>query len=218
MRRRDIDGVRLADGLARAGIPVASKVFDVELDEAMLEAVEAELGFDELFPREDDTEETLLARIAKSSLLDKMLVREGGYGKRRVLLIGTRYPQPRRISWSVVVVDTHKDADGDEVRTMYNYTFSGTEPHNWHCRPMPMPIMTLGAHLFWVAWFALSKGCQRAGPPTACQALYYYGAFAGEMGLHKDNFSKKDFLDWLFDFTNCRGPDLHGMGAPPRTR
>ena len=59
---------------------------------------------------------------------------------------------------------------------------------------MPMPIMTLNAHLFWAVRHLLSEDCQRAGPPTACQALFYYGAFDGVMGLHKDNFSQRDFL------------------------
>jgi hypothetical protein len=135
----------------------------------------------------------LLLRVSQCPELDKMLVLQNGSSLPRVQLNATDYQQPRRISWSVVVRGAHEDADGDLVITMYTYTFSGTEPANWHARPMPMPIFQLGAHLFHAVRDRLSASCQHS-PPTACQLLCYYTAFLSDIGQHKDNFTLQDLV------------------------
>ena len=143
--------------------------------------------------REDDTRESLLQRLSSCHELDDMLVLQKGSTLPRVRLNATVYPQPRRISWSVVVRESHEDADGDRVTTMYTYTFSGTMPENWHARPMPRAIFQLGAHLFHAVRTHLSACCQHS-PPTACQLLCYYTVFDADIGRHKDNFSLRDAI------------------------
>lgn len=140
-----------------------------------------------------DTRDVLVLRLSQCSELDNMLVLLNGNSLPRVRLNATDYAQPRRISWSVVVRGAHKDAEGDIVMTMYTYTFGGTEPDNWHARPMPMPIFQLGAHLFHAVRDRLSATCQHS-PPTACQLLCYYTAFESDMRSHKDNFTLQDAI------------------------
>lgn len=178
---------------ARAHVTAASfLVLEPGVDKEVVDAALAEVP-NALRAWPGDTKDVLLLRVSQCPELDKMLVLQNGSSLPRVQLNATDYQQPRRISWSVVVRGAHEDADGDLVITMYTYTFSGTEPANWHARPMPMPIFQLGAHLFHAVRDRLSASCQHS-PPTACQLLCYYTAFLSDIGQHKDNFTLQDLV------------------------
>ena len=53
-----------------------------------------------LIPRYSDDAKSLQNRLAASEFPDDIHVLEGGSGPRRVRLNATRYPQPRRVTWS----------------------------------------------------------------------------------------------------------------------
>ena len=58
---------------------------------------------EEVLPRIGDTAKSLARRLSESTFLEDSHVLKGGKGPQRVALNGTTYPQPRRLSWSVVV-------------------------------------------------------------------------------------------------------------------
>ena len=52
--------------------------------------------------RPGDTKQILMRRIFDCNFFERAMVLQNGCGPRRVQLLGTTYPQPRRLSWSVV--------------------------------------------------------------------------------------------------------------------
>ena len=75
----------------------------------------------EVIPRFDDSAVDLRCRLRDSDFLDDIHCLKGGKGPGRVRLNATCYPQPRRVTWSVVAdIDRDTGAHG-----LYAYTQHG---------------------------------------------------------------------------------------------
>lgn len=156
---------------------------------------------EEVLPRLGDTAQSLARRLAESTFLEDSHVLKGGKGPQRVRLNGTTYPQPRRLSWSVLVEEPEGSSDGlclqeevsDSVTKLLNYTAHGREPSDWRSRVMPRPIYDLGVAL-WHAAYPILTDASRVCPPTACQLLLYYQLFKSQMRRHRDNYTSMQAL------------------------
>ena len=74
-------------------------------------------------PVHGDTAESLKSRLSTSDFLDDIHILKGGKGPGRVRLNATSYPQPRRVTWSVLAdIDRDTGAHG-----LYAYT------QGWWC-------------------------------------------------------------------------------------
>ena len=74
----------------------------------------------EVFPRFDDSAVDLRCRLRDSDFLDDIHCLKGGKGPGRVRLNDTCYPQPRRVTWSVVAdIDRDTGAHGLYAYTQY---------------------------------------------------------------------------------------------------
>ena len=72
-------------------------------------------------PVHGDTAESLKSRLSTSDFLDDIHILKGGKGPGRVRLNATSYPQPRRVTWSVLAdIDRDTGAHG-----LYAYTQAG---------------------------------------------------------------------------------------------
>ena len=83
----------------------------------------------EVIPRFDDSAVDLRCRLRDSDFLDDIHCLKGGKGPGRVRLNATCYPQPRRVTWSVVAdIDRDTGAHG-----LYAYTqpCRCLDPHTW---------------------------------------------------------------------------------------
>lgn len=139
----------------------------------------------EVLPRQGDTVESLVARLAASEFLEDSHVLKAGSGPKRVRLNATAYSQPRRRSWSVEVTDADPKAPGSH--TLLNYTAFGRLAADWRARPMPRAVYFLGVCVWHAAYPFLTKVSQESAP-TGCQLLLYYRLFGSCMGRHRDNY------------------------------
>ena len=167
----------------------------------------------ELLPRDDDTVETLVARIGASAFLDDAHVLNAGNGKRgstgkRKRLNETAYPAPRRKSWSVVVQPEGVAEDGQSVLTLYNYSAFGRAASDVRCAPMPSPVFSLSVQLWLAAMSFLSEECRRH-PPTHCQLMLYYALFNSAMGRHRDNYTIRHLRTQLAGAVESAGTSTH---------
>ena len=61
----------------------------------------------------------------------------------------TKYPQPRRVTWSVAMPGN----------MLFAYTQFGRKPEDFRCRPMPLAVYKLGRHL-WHCALCRTWGCR----------------------------------------------------------
>ena len=154
----------------------------------------------EVCSNDNDTKESLVERIHASGFYDELepLAAGGSRGRARVDLNATDHSQPRRLAWSAVVQDVHKDDDGALVRTMYAYGKPNSRIRKKvHATPMPSAIAELGTYLFLAARHVLSDVCASSGP-NHCQLLGYYGLFNSKIGRHKDDHELATLYKVLF--------------------
>ena len=135
----------------------------------------------EIFPTHDDTPQDLARRHQESLYLDDIHVLRHGNGKGgRVALNGTTYPQPRRVTYSVIPRESQDDfmtfvnngVPEDATLPLFAYTQHGRLPADWRCRLMPLEIYDLMTYLHKFASRSgyLSLYCQQR-LPTACQVM-----------------------------------------------
>ena len=177
-----------------ASHPASSVVLQLCVPEELRRAVLAEVPADVL-PRPDDDAKSLKERLTGSTFLEDSHVLKNGKGPSRVRLNGTCYPQPRRMSWSVVEQPSRVDADGDQVTRLMNYTAYGRPPSDWEAVPMPRPVFDLGSFLFNAAHPFLTERSKALGLPTGCQLLLYYQLFRSYIGRHRDNYNHRQYQD-----------------------
>ena len=164
-----------------------STLFFLQLNEDVLKQALAIVP-DSVRSKDGDTVESLAMRISESGFFDNLLVLQGGgqFGSIRVLLNSTSYAQPRRKSWSVVVMECVRE--GVPVRWMYSYGKANSRIRTEvTATPMPREIFHLGVQFFLSVRHVLSAACAST-PPNHCQLLGYYGLFDSKMGRHKDNY------------------------------
>jgi len=148
------------------------------------------------FPIEGDTPESIAKRLASSEFLDAIHVLKGGKGPSRIALNSTTYPQPRRVTWSEKA-STPLEPE-DDLHSLYAYTQFARHPEDWRCRLMPPPICDLKRYLHSQARSAgVLSGYFYDNEPTACQVMFYYGAFRGSIGRHRDNFNTDHYIQHL---------------------
>ena len=87
-------------------------------------------------PWPTDTAQQLAARLGESDFLDDIHFKKGGHGRggKYVRINETKYPQPRRVTWSVAMPGN----------MLFAYTQFGRKPEDFRCRPMP--LAQCGAH------------------------------------------------------------------------
>ena len=151
---------------------------------------------DEVWPRADDTANSLRQRLSNCTFLDDILFPRNGSSATMVHLNATTYSQPRRVTWSVVTQDSVSSSTQETVDavSLFTYTQYRRRPDNFMCRPMPLSLFHLMVALWKSAWSHLGY-VSRMCPPTACQLMMYYGLFSSYVGRHRDNFSCSDLLD-----------------------
>ena len=109
---------------------------------------------------------SLLMSVRAASLADIHVPRYGRRG-RVTRLNALCLPQPRRVTWSVLVGDYE---EGAETQTLFCYTQALRRPDDWRCRPMPMELYRFGLHLWEIAFSYLGP-ISKQHPPTACQLM-----------------------------------------------
>ena len=109
---------------------------------------------------------SLLMSVRAASLADIHVPRYGRRG-RVTRLNALCLPQPRRVTWSVLVGDYE---GGAETQTLFYYTQALRRPDDWRCRPMPMELYRFGLHLWEIAFSYLGP-ISKQHPPTACQLM-----------------------------------------------
>lgn len=210
-------GPVLAAAAAAAGcVRAAASVVIIPVLAASVVAAARGCVPQEVVPRTNDTPESLAARLGGCVFLDDAHVLNAGNGKRgrngkkRRRLNETCYAAPRRKSWSVVVGAAARDADGEQVVPLFNYSAYGRVAQDVRCAPMPAPVFTLGEQLWLAAMPYLSEESRR-NPPTHCQLLFYYVLFKSSMGRHRDNYTVRHLRAML------EAEDEGGEAAPGST-
>ena len=186
----------------------------------------------EVIPRFDDSAVDLRCRLRDSDFLDDIHCLKGGKGPGRVRLNATCYPQPRRVTWSVVAdIDRDTGAHGLYAYTQHGRSANskltalplprpahvverspnpprgsptphGRLPQDYRCRAMPLPVFDFGVALWRLAHPWLGAVSQQS-PPPACQLMMYFAAFNPSVGQHRDNFCTQDFRDWWYSNLRC---------------
>ena len=148
-------------------------------------------------PSRNATRAEMVAQMAVCDELDDIHFLKGGNGKGgRVRLNATSYPQPRRLSWSVLKGKEWSAEHDQHVYVQYAYSQSYRPPEDWRAAPMPMPVFDLGCACREAGYRYLSAISQ-ACPPTGCQLLAYQTLFHATVGRHRDN-------GLLLDGGHCR--------------
>ena len=194
--------------------PRESYEFLPRLKKSVVDAVLSMLPA-EVVPVEGDTSESLALRIARACFFDELAALDGGgrRGRKRRRLNETVYRQPRRISWSVVVEDVHRNDDDTPVRTMYAFGKKNSRIRtHLNATPMPWPVFELGVQCFLSVRHVLAQVCA-SSPPNHCQMLAYYDLFDSKIGRHKDDHKKKDFHKVLLGFSTPTDAENKSKGA-----
>ena len=160
-------------------------------------------------PNRHTTPASLAKELEHCEYLDDIHVLKGGCGKdgRRVRLNATKYPQPRRVTYSVLAAteDDANDSDSNQrsdsnqpTVKLFAYTQHGRDAGDWRCRLMPDPICDLMIYLHKFALGAgLLSGWCKERLPTACQLMCYYTAFQSKVTRHRDNWCTEDLVQHL---------------------
>ena len=171
-------GPVLADvALATGALAPASSVLIRPADASQLETAAARamaLFPADVFPSVEDTADTLAARLGGCDFLDDIHFKKGGHGKRGATkaINKSKYPQPRRKTWSVVVDSSQEDqpAHSQDQAALYAYTQFGRKPSDWRSSPMPMEVFALSI-LLWRLAMPYLGAVSKASPPTAVQVM-----------------------------------------------
>ena len=187
---------------ATGALAPASSVLIRPADASQLETAAARamaLFPAEVFPSVEDTADTLAARLGGCGFLDDIHFKKGGHGKGGATkaINKSKYPQPRRKTWSVVVDSSPDQPPHSQDQTaLYAYTQFGRKPSDWRSSPMPMEIFELSI-LLWRLAMPYLGAVSKASPPTSVQVMMYYVLFGSRVGRHRDNFSARDLHRWL---------------------
>ena len=131
----------------------------------------------DVFPSVEDTADTLAARLGGCDFLDDIHFKKGGHGKGGATkaINKSKYPQPRRKTWSVVVDSSQEDQPphSQDQAALYEYTQFGRKPSDWRSSPMPMEVFALSI-LLWRLAMPYLGAVSKASPPTAVQVMMYY--------------------------------------------
>ena len=145
---------------------------------------------DQLVPDHDLN--SFILHLSSCQLLDNIHVLLGGKGPDWIPLNNTAYPQPRRITWSVLISECTGTCQLDSAIGPLKQLFSMPQTYrqisDLTTRPMPMSIFLLGVKI-WHSCYSHLSAISRACPPNGCQLLLYYTDFGeegGRMGYHKD--------------------------------
>ena len=158
----------------------------------------------ELLPRSEDTQASLVARLAKSEYLHPKLVLSKGNGTGRhkyVDLNSTQYAQPRRVRWGAPMRDPwkkHSEDDNGEVSVhlpCYRHSYSRS-PLESTCEVVPEAV-NLRTQLLWKEARPFLAPNSMSTPPNYWEQCIYYTAFKGAMGRHRDNFKSHDLVSYL---------------------
>jgi hypothetical protein len=151
----------------------------------------------DLWPREGDTRESLVARISQSRWLDDAHgpLKGRGKGGRVVRLNASQHRQPRRASRSVRGSPEFSHR-GEDVQRMFHYSAFRRAAQDAYATPMSAAEMDLSTAVWLAARHWLSP-ISAACPFNQCQVLLYYEALQAHMRPHRDNNSKKTFLKML---------------------
>ena len=113
---------------------------------------------DELFPVQDDTAESLAARLGRSAFLDDINVPAGGTSSGWVRLNATTQPQPRLIRWSAPVQPTTggapaPDEDAEPTVRLYNYPrHNKPSVSDLCCRQWPEAVAEMASYVHKLAY------------------------------------------------------------------
>ena len=172
-----------------------SLLLRVPIDHTLLQRVLALIP-DDVIPRFDDCSTSLARRLGACTWLDDIHCKWKGKGPRYVRLNSSTYPQPRRVTWSVLVDQPFTDDDNDLVQVLFSYSQHARRVKDFRCRPMPQPVFQLGVELWKMARPFLGP-YSRQHPPTACQLMLYYARLNSSIGRHRDNFNVHEAADAL---------------------
>ena len=212
------DVARLYSGNEKVKLPIngrSSVLLHVDVPNDILTSVIDEID-PNLFPRSNDTPETLTDRISHSSYLDEMSSFASAPSTSKLIRQNSqvKWNQPKRRSTSLVIRPKHiyrgrdGEGQGEEVMTLFNYTSYGRYPDDWRGRPMTSNVAVLNIYIWIQCWSYLTYQSRRS-PPTHVQILFYYGAlgvkrrsspahgtgtYGSGMNQHRDNFSCRDLL------------------------
>ena len=129
----------------------------------------------DVFPSVEDTADTLAARLGRCDFLDDIHFKKGGHGKggATTAINKSKYRQPRRKTWSVVV-DSSQDQPphSQDQAALFAYTQFGRKPSDWRSSPMPMEVFEFSI-LLWLLARPYLGAVSRASPPTAVQVMMY---------------------------------------------
>ena len=111
----------------------------------------------------------------------------GLYSKDITPIFSTRFPQPRRINFSVqrsppkVIPQVNI-----KVQELFVYGSAGRPYLDQRCRKMPESVYSLGEECWKLCLNFLGPLSQQC-PPVHCQVCTYFSKFKSKMTLHKDN-------------------------------
>jgi hypothetical protein len=181
---------------AKAWLRPQSVCLVPQISAALMAALAALLP-QELWPRAEDTPDALRARLSKSAWLDDAHVPLKGHGKGGAVqrLNASKHRQPRRASHSVRGSPEFM-LRGEKVEQMFHYSSFRRKVQDAYAGRMSAAEMDLSTAVWLAArpWLSpISASC----PFTHCQTLLYYEAFNAHMRPHRDNNSKKTFLQWM---------------------
>jgi hypothetical protein len=185
------------------------------IDEAVVQAAMRHVPASVYPASRDATADELAVQLGQCTLLDDIHVLKKGSGKNgaRVRLNATSYPQPRRVSWSVVVESRRWSAEHEKhVRRLYSYSQAYRLPTDWRAVPMPKDVFALGVACWKAAWGELSAMSKQM-PPTGCQLLVYQTLFNSTIGRHRDNGLTVDGKDARLGFTEDENSQIRGTSV-----
>ena len=126
---------------------VSSVVLRPVLDDGLLARVRA-LVPEAVMQQPDDSIASLCQRLRHSHFLEDAHVKAGGSGRKNapdyVRLLGSTYPQPRRVTWVAPEGGAFDDAEHGRVFRACYYNSTQRSPQDWKAFPMPWDIFDLG--------------------------------------------------------------------------
>ena len=154
-----------------------------------------------ILPTAGDTLKSLVARLAQSEYLHpkSVLSRGNGTGRRKYIdLNSTHYAQPRRVQWGAPM-KVRRPQDEHESSSVclpcYPHSYARS-PLDTTCEVVPDAVNQLSLLLWKEARPFLAPNSTSA-PPNYWEQCFYYTAFKGAMGRHRDNFRSEDLVSYL---------------------
>lgn len=175
--------------LVRPPTPDVERVVEQALDEVP----------PDVYPVAGETAAELAQRLGQSKWLDDLRAKKGGCHKQRVRVNETKYPQPRRKTWSILLNDCSavggtgvgRDSTGHHAHPAtgrWLLALRSPPKAAESCEPMPSSVFALGVVLWRAAAAHLSEA-SRATPPNHCQLMLYYTLFKSDIKPHRDFYA-----------------------------